>query len=383
MMNISKRLLGLMALTVMVVSMIGCIGGSETVKIGMLSPQTGPIAQYAPGFEDAAKIAIADLNAAHEGDFEFELIMMDTGCDGTQAATSAQTLVDSGVSAIVGAACSGATLGAIAVAAPAGVPMVSYASTSPAVTTADDNGHLFRVVPSDAQQAVALTTVVSAEGVSNPAVLYMTNDYGSGLGDNFSANWSGEICTSVGYDPAEGKYNATTLAQSVIDGGCDSVLLMSYATDGAAIMEALSAQGFDGSVFGADGVADATFTESFTDASAVDGLIATRPRPGADSSAKSDFDAAYAAAGGADGAIYTGETYDAVSIAGAAIVGKGNGSIIDALKSVGVNYVGASGTHTFDAAGDVLGTGYEVCQFSGSDFSCSRTWTADEGLSGN
>ena len=399
MMNISKRLLGLMALTVMVVTMIGCIGGSETVKIGMLSPQTGPIAQYAPGFEDAAKIAIADLNAAHEGDFEFELIMMDTGCDGTQAATSAQTLVDSGVSAIVGAACSGATLGAIAVAAPAGVPMVSYASTSPAVTTADDNGHLFRVVPSDAQQAVALSTVVSAEGVSNPAVLYMTNDYGSGLGDNFSANWSGEVCTSVGYDPAEGKYNATTLAQSVIDGGCDSVLLMSYATDGAAIMEALSAQGFDGSVFGADGVADATFTESFTDASAVDGLIATRPRPGSDSSAKSDFDAAYAAAGGADGAIYTGETYDAVSIAGAnrffrvnydavsiagaAIVGKGDGSIIDALKSVGVNYVGASGTHTFDAAGDVLGTGYEVCQFSGSDFSCSRTWTADEGLSGN
>ena len=78
-----------------------------------------------------------------------------------------------------------------------------------------------------------------------------------------------------------------------------------------------------------------------------------------------------------------GETYDAVSIAGAAIVGKGDGSIIDALISVGGNYGGASGTHTFDAAGDVLGTGYEVCQFSGGDFSCSRTWTADEGLSGN
>ncbi len=349
-------------------------------KIGMLSPQTGPIAQYAPGFEDAAKIAIADLNAGHEGDFGFELIIMDTGCDGTQAATSAQTLIDSGVYAIVGAACSGATLGAIAVAAPAGVPMISYASTSPAVTTADDNGHLFRVVPSDAQQAVALTTVVSSEGLSNPAVLYMTNDYGSGLGDNFSANWSGEVCTSVGYDPAEGKYNATTLAWSVIDGGCDSVLLMSYATDGAAIMEALSAQGFSGSVFGADGVADATFTKSFTDVSAVDGLIATRPRPGADSSAKSDFDAAYVAAGGADGAIYTGEAYDAVSIIGAALVSTGAGSLIDSIKNIGLNYVGASGTHTFDAAGDVLGTGYEVCEFFGNDFSCPSTWTADKGL---
>ena len=358
------------------------MGGSETVKIGVLSPQTGPIAQYAPGFEDAAKIAISELNASHEGDFEFELIILDSGCDGTQAATAAQTLLDSGVSVIVGAACSGATLGAIAVAAPGGVPMVSYASTSPAITAADDKGHLFRVVPSDAQQAVALTTVTSASGANNPAVLYMTNDYGAGLGDNFVSNWGGNICTEVGYDPTEGSYDASTLAQSVVDGECDSVLLMSYATDGAAIMEALSAQGFTGSIFGADGVADATFTQSFADASAVEGLIATRPRPGEASGVKEQFDSAYAAAGGADGAIYTGETYDAVKIAGAAIVSN-SGNILEALKKVGTNYVGASGTHTFDEAGDVLGTGYEVCKFTASSFSCPQTWTADGGLTTN
>jgi len=361
--------------------LVACGSGSQTVQIGLLSPQTGPIAQYAPGFEDAGKVAIAELNATHEGDFVFELIVNDTGCDGTQAATAAQTLIDSGVSVIVGAACSGATLGAIAVAAPAGVPMVSYASTSPAVTTADDNGHLFRVVPSDAQQAVALTTVAAAAGVSKPAVLYMTNDYGAGLGDNFAANWSGSTCTQVGYDPAEGSYDASALAQSVIDGGCDSVLLMSYATDGAAIMEALSAQGFAGQIIGADGVADAAFTTSFSDASAVDGLIATRPRPGEASTAKESFESAYAAAGGADGAIYTGETYDAIKIAAAAIISDPDGEdIVGALQATGVNYVGASGTHTFDAAGDVLGTGYEVCQFDGTAFSCPRTWTADGGL---
>jgi branched-chain amino acid transport system substrate-binding protein len=351
-----------------------------TVKIGMLSPQTGPIAQYAPGFQDAGNVAITELNATHEGDFEFELIVADSGCDGTQAATAAQTLIDSGVSVIIGAACSGATLGAIAVTAPAGVPMVSYASTSPAVTTADDNGHLFRVVPSDAQQAVALVAVTSAAGASNPAVLYMTNDYGAGLGDNFASNWSGDVCTQVGYDPAEGSYDAATLAQSVMDGGCDSVLLMSYATDGAAIMEALSAQGFTGSVIGADGLADAAFTESFTDAAAVGGLVATRPRPGEESNVKTSFESAYAAAGGAEGAIYTGETYDAINIAAAAIVSDPDGDLVAALKKTGMNYVGASGTHTFDAAGDVLGTGYEVCQFDGTSFSCPRIWTADGGL---
>ena len=364
---------------------VGCgvLGGSETVKIGLLSPQTGPIAQYAPGFEDAGKVAIAELNEQYEGDYTFELIIGDSGCDGTQAATAAQTLIDSGVKAIVGAACSGATLGAIAVTAPAGVPMISYASTSPAISGADDNGHLFRVVPSDAQQAVALAAVASASGASKPAVLYMTNDYGAGLGDNFASNWSGDVCVQVGYDPAEGSYDASTLAQSVVDGGCDSVLLMSYATDGAAIMEALSAQGFSGQVIGADGIADAAFTESFTDASAVGGLIATRPRPGEESSAKSSFEAAYAAAGGADGAIYTGETYDAIKLVAAAVVSDPDGNLVTAINKTGVNYAGASGTHTFDANGDVLGTGYEVCQFDGTNFSCPRVWTADGGLAGN
>ena len=379
-MKLRKTFILLLA-TIMLTSLaVACQSQSKTVKIGLLSPQTGPISQFAPGFEDAGGVAISELNTTHDGDFVFELIVADSGCDATQAATSAQTLIDSGVSIIVGAACSGATLSAITAAAPAGVPMVSYASTSPAVTNADDKGHLFRVVPSDAQQAVALVAVASAAGAKNPAVLYMTNDYGAGLGDNFASNWSGSVCTEVGYDPTEGSYDASTLAQAVIDGGCDSVLLMSYATDGATIMEALSAQGFTGSIIGADGVADAAFTSAFTDTSAVDGLIATRPRPGEASGAKTSFEQAYAAAGGADGAIYTGETYDAIKIAAAAIVSDPDGDHVAALKKVGVNYVGASGTHTFDANGDVLGTGYEVCQFDGTVFSCPRIWTADSGL---
>jgi branched-chain amino acid transport system substrate-binding protein len=312
------------------------------------------------------------------------LIVVDSGCDGTQAATAAQSLVDAGVAVIVGAACSGATLGAIAVTAPAGIPMVSYASTSPAITTADDDGRLFRVVPSDAQQAVALSQVVSDAGVSNPAVLYMTNDYGAGLGDNFETNWSTSLCTQVGYDPTEGSYDASTLAQSVVDGDCDSVVLMSYATDGAAIMEALLAQGFAGSVFGADGLADAAFQESFTDVAALDRLVATKPRPGEVSNVKDKFESAYAAAGGAEGAIYTHETYDAIKLVAAAIVSDADGDLVAALEKTGINYVGASGTHTFDASGDVLGTGYSICRFvvagASVGFSCPQIWTADGGI---
>ena len=143
---------------------------ASIVKLGLLSPQTGPLAVYAAGFQDASAVAIEMLNSSQNAHV-YELVIADSACDGTAAATSAQSLVDAGVSAIIGAACSGATLGAIAVAAPAGIPMVSYASTSPAVTNADDDGLLFRVVPSDAQQAVALSHVVDQSGVSSPAVI--------------------------------------------------------------------------------------------------------------------------------------------------------------------------------------------------------------------
>ena len=374
-----KNLFLLISLSALALALTACgIGGGKTYKIGLLSPQTGPIAVYAPGFQDAANVAIAELNDNEDGNV-FELVIQDSGCDGTQAATATQTLVDSGVVGIVGAACSGATLGAIAVASEAGIPMVSYASTSPAVTTASDNGYLFRVVPSDAQQAIALTAVVSDAGDSNPAILYMTNDYGSGLADNFQANWSGSACTTNAYDPTEGSYDASTIAQSVIDAGCDSAVLVSYATDGASIVEALKSQGFEGTIYGADGIADAAFVEAFTDASAVTGIVATKPRPGKDSTAKSTFDTAYKAAGGNTEGIYTGETYDAVKIVAHAAL-EGGDNIRADIKTIGSGYDGASGVHTFDSNGDVAGTGYEVCNFDPA-FSCSRVWTAESGLS--
>ena len=65
------------------------------------------------------------------------------------------------------------------------------------------------------------------------------------------------------------------MAQAVVDANCDSAVLMSYATDGAAIVEALKAQGFSGGIFGGDGIGDAGFIDEFTDASAVTGVVAT------------------------------------------------------------------------------------------------------------
>ena len=137
----------------------GCLGGdeepppddTETVKIGFLNPQTGPLENDAPGFSWGVSEAIKDLNAMYD-DVTFEAVEVNSGCDGTVGTTGAQTLVDSGVVAVVGAACSGASMAANGVLSAAGVPMISYASTNPSLSSDDDYPHFYRIVPSDAIQ---------------------------------------------------------------------------------------------------------------------------------------------------------------------------------------------------------------------------------------
>ncbi|MCX8278140.1 MAG: ABC transporter substrate-binding protein [Dehalococcoidia bacterium] len=362
------------------------IDSPVTKKIGMLSPRTGPISVFSNQYESAANLAVDMLNRSQSA-YNFELVVGDSGCDGAKAAISATELIDEGVVGIVGAACSGATMGAIKVAAPAGIPMVSYASTSSTITYAEDNGYLFRIVPSDAQQAHALAAVIEDSGAIMPALLYMNNDYGRGLADDFELNWGTQLCTRVGYDPADGSYDPATIAQSVIGGECDSVVLMSYATDGALIMEALYSEGFKGSVFGGDGLTDATFQESFTNISALDRLSATKPLSGSTSNVEAKFETAYSASGGDPEDIYVREVYDAVNMIATAVIANPVGDIKWTIAGIGNNYSGASGLQTFDANGDVSGAGYSICKFMVSggkiNFSCPQIWTEETGITGS
>ncbi len=352
----------------------------ESMKIGLLNPLTGPIAVYAPPFTWAAQAAIDDLNAMG-GDFE--LIEADSGCDGTVAGAAAQSLVDAGVVGVAGAACSGASIGANAVLSAAGIIQVSYASTSPALSDVGAYPSFYRVVPSDAIQGPAMAAMVMAAGASNPALLHMTNDYGSGLADSFDDAWvdsGGTLCTKIGYEDSTVDFSA--VAQAVTDANCGSVVMVTYATDGAAILETMAYLGISLPVFGADGIADEAFLDDFSAPGAADGLQATKPRAVAGAG---DFNDRCAADDGCAGGIYTAETYDAVMMIGKAAMAEDGANMEANLQSIGTDYAGASGSHTFDASGDVAGAGYDICRFdalSSTDvfFSCRAHWTRDGGV---
>ena len=85
------------------------------MKIGFLNDATGPIAVYGPGFVAASQIAVGLANTiGYSNGVQFEIVYADSGCDGTMGGTAGQALVDAGVWGVVGAACSGASMGATA-----------------------------------------------------------------------------------------------------------------------------------------------------------------------------------------------------------------------------------------------------------------------------
>ena len=357
---------------------------TTTIKLGFLNDASGPIAQFAAPFTFAWQAAMADLNAMGD-DYVFEVIEADSGCDGTMAQTAAQSLIDAGVVAVAGAACSGASMGANALLSAAGIPMISYASTSPALSDATAHPHFYRIVPSDALQGQAVADMIAASGVSNTAVIHMTNSYGAGLADSAAANLGADnVCVQIGYEETATDFQSAV--QSVIDEGCDSVFLASYSSDGAMIVETMAVLGAAVPTFSADGMAGEASLEDYTNPAAANGLQVTKPRAAAGGGSTAFTDAC-AADDICSTGIYQSEAYDTVMMIGHAAMmedGENMGTHVPMVGS-GDGYAGETGTHVFLDNGDVGGSGYDVCTFHhvptyGEYFNCDRAWAAGAGL---
>ena len=88
-------------------------------------------------------------------------------------------------------------MAANAVLSAAGIPMISYASTNPSLSNASAYPYFFRIVPSDAIQGPAAAAMMEARGATNPAIIHMTNDYGSGFADAIEDAWNGTLCQKI------------------------------------------------------------------------------------------------------------------------------------------------------------------------------------------
>jgi len=375
------------AMGVAVAAAIAAPASAQNVKIGSLSAVTGPIANLVPPIIEAEQLAVKDVNdqGGILGGRTLELVVGDTQCNPQASVDAAGKLVNvEQVVAIVGALCSGATIGAASnVAIPANVVMVSPASTSPEITGLQDNDLLFRTAPSDAYQGIVLAKYVKSKGIDSVALTFVNNDYGVGLASAFREAYTklgGRITGDQVHEDKKSSYRAelATLAS----GKPDALVVLAYAgTSGVTILRQSLENDFFSKFVGADGMRDDILIQQLGADTLKGNLLITQPTSVANPR-KDSFDSAFKAAGGDPASIFVQQSYDSAFLIALAIEKAGStdrAKIKDALRAVSsppgmkigpgewkkavdaikagqdIDYEGASGSHNFDAAGDVAG----------------------------
>ena len=347
----------------------------DTVKIGFLYPATGGLGPIGGGLLDGAKAAIHRLNEENT-DVTFELVSQDTATTPDTGKTVAQTLVSDGVKVIVGAAGSGITLAASEVTIPNHVPLISYSSTSPAISDLGDDDYVFRVVASDLYQGQALAQLATDKGVTKAYILNLDNAYGNGVADQFEAKFKelgGTVAGQTAYDEKASSFASEVTAAK--DSGADGVIIVAYPEDANKIFAEAKTQAVAVKWFGTDGIASSSVTNNEGTADYVkDKLFGTQPSSGtASTGSKYDqYVADVASVSGSEG-IFGDYAYDAVLLAGSAVVDAGEYDgvkIRDSLYKVADGFAASTGANkAFNCDGEPISQAYDYWKVNATDSS--------------
>ncbi|MCT4609045.1 MAG: ABC transporter substrate-binding protein [Pelagimonas sp.] len=299
---------------------------ADDVKVGVILGFTGPIESLTPAMGASAELAMKEVSESGKflGGKTMTPVRADSTCvDAAAASAAAERLITSeGVVAIMGADCSGVT-GAILsnVAVPNGVPMVSPSATSPALSTAEDNGLFFRTAPSDARQGEVLAGILNDRGIKEIAVTYTNNDYGKGLADSFSAAYEaagGKITLTAPHEDGKADYSAEIGA--LASAGGEMLAVFGYTDQGGKgiIQASIDTGAFDTYVFGDGMYGDAIVADLGADLEGTFGTV-----PWAQGEGAEKFESVASAADLDASGAYVRESYDAAALIALAMAAGG------------------------------------------------------------
>jgi branched-chain amino acid transport system substrate-binding protein len=164
-------------------------GGAKTIKIGQVSPLTGPQAHLGKDNDNGARLAIEEVNAKgvtiDGAKVKFEIVSEDDQADPKTGTIVAQKLVDTRVAGVIGHLNSGTSIPASKIYNDAGIPQISPSATNPKYTQQGYKG-AFRVMANDVQQGKVLGEyAVSKLRAKKIAIIDDRTAYGQGLADEF------------------------------------------------------------------------------------------------------------------------------------------------------------------------------------------------------
>lgn len=290
---------------------------AEDVKLGVLIGFTGPIESLTPNMLASSKMAVDEVNASGlflDGS-TITVVEADSTCTDSAAATSAaeRLVTTDGVAGIVGGDCSGVT-GAVLqnVARPNGIAMISPSATSPALSTAEDDGLFFRTAPSDAREGEVMAGILMEKGLKSVALTYTNTDYGKGLAEAFATSYTalgGTITINAAHEDGKADYSAEVGALAAAGG--DILVVAGYLDQGGKgiIQGSLDSGAFDKFVLPGGMVGDSLPAAIGPGLNGSFGQIA-----GSDSAGAATFEAKAKELGFDGTSAYSPESYDAAAL---------------------------------------------------------------------
>jgi branched-chain amino acid transport system substrate-binding protein len=334
----------------------------EVIKIGHVGPVSGAIAHLGKDNENAAIMAIEELNAKGiqigGKAVKFELLAEDDAGDPKQGTSAAQKLVDSKVKGVVGHLNSGTSIPASKIYSDAGIPQISPSATNPKFTR---NGYktTFRVVADDVHLGGTLGryAVKDLKGKAI-AVIDDRTAYGQGVAEEFEKAVKAAGGKLVGREYTNDKASdfmaiLTTLKGKKPDvvffGGMDAVA--------GPMMRQMKSLGINAKFMGGDGICTAELAKLAGDAMA-DGQVVCAEAGGVEGAQKKgmeDFYAKYKKRFNLDVQVYAPYVYDAVNVMVDAMVRAKSSDPAKYLPELAKTsgYKGVTGTIGFDAKGDI------------------------------
>lgn len=339
----------------------GTASAQQVVKIGHVAPISGPSAHLGKDNENAARMAIDELNAKgftlNGQKVTLQLVSEDDGADPKQGTAVAQKLVDAKVNGVIGHLNSGTTVPASKIYNDAGIVQISPATTAPVYTRQHFPG-AFRVVASDAKLGSTLAKYATDTlHAKNIAIIDDRTTYGQGVADEFAKSLKKPGIKVVGREfTSATATDYTAILTSIKAKKPDLIFFGGMDSVAGPMLKQMKALGINAVFMGGDGICTDALGRLAGDGIGEGRVYCAEAGgvKGPQEKAMDDFRARYKQKFNMNVQLYAPYVYDSVMVMAKAMQ---NAKSADPAKYLpvlkNIKYDGVTGTIQFDANGDI------------------------------
>jgi branched-chain amino acid transport system substrate-binding protein len=355
----------------MLQDLINTLNQTKEYKIGITLPLTGELTDVGVQWKEVVDMAIEDLNNEMKKyglKVKFTHVVQDDKTQDTQALANVQTFYQAGIRVVIGPAASFQVKAIKSYVDDNKLLIISPSSTAPTLAIPGD--YIYRTVGSDAGQAKALAALVKSQGINKVIVFHRDDEYGVAFESFFEREFSSLGGTAIGMKYASGREDyASEVAQlsaRAKQEKVNGIVIITFDTDGVNILSHAKDDPYLSSLrwFSSEGIhgARGLLEEDIAKFIQATNLLGTRPLF-RENPLLHDFTSRYKNRMGHDPPVFSANLYDAIMLAGWAIIRAGTydgEAIRNALVEVAKRYYGVSGLTMFDENGDKLFQDYSI-----------------------